>query len=170
LTPVPDVVHQTGERDLPAVRAAYAGAGLDARVEPFLHDMDREMRAADLVVCRAGATTLAEITAAGRAALLVPLPTATDDHQRKNADALARAGAADVLDQRELTGETLASRIATLLLDEARRRQLGEAARRAARPDAAAVIVDRILALAATRRGPGFERGAGPPRGTRERG
>jgi hypothetical protein len=72
------------------VREAYGRAGLDARVEPFLDAMDREMAAADLVVSRAGATTLAELTAAGRPAVLVPLPTATDDHQRKNAEALAR--------------------------------------------------------------------------------
>ena len=85
---------QTGERDLELVRDGYRRAGLEARVEPFLYAMDREMKAADLVVCRAGATTLAELTAAGRPAMLVPLPTATDDHQRKNAEVLARAGAA----------------------------------------------------------------------------
>jgi UDP-N-acetylglucosamine--N-acetylmuramyl-(pentapeptide) pyrophosphoryl-undecaprenol N-acetylglucosamine transferase len=77
------ITHQTGERDLEMVRDAYRRAGLDARVEPFLYEMDREMSDADLVICRAGATTLAEITAAGRAAILVPLPTATDDHQRQ---------------------------------------------------------------------------------------
>lgn len=155
LAPPPDVVHQTGERDLPLVRDGYRRAGLDARVEPFLHDMDREVRAADLVVCRAGATTLAEITAAGKPAVLVPLPTATDDHQRRNAEALARAGAAEVLEQRDLTGETMAARIAALLADAPRREALAEAARRAARPDAARVIVDRILSLAAA----GRERG-----------
>jgi UDP-N-acetylglucosamine--N-acetylmuramyl-(pentapeptide) pyrophosphoryl-undecaprenol N-acetylglucosamine transferase len=103
------VTHQTGERDLEMVREGYFGAGLAARVEPFLYAMDREMKAAQVVVCRAGATTLAEITAAGRAAVLVPLPTATDDHQRRNADVLARAGAADVIDQRELSGTRFAA-------------------------------------------------------------
>jgi UDP-N-acetylglucosamine--N-acetylmuramyl-(pentapeptide) pyrophosphoryl-undecaprenol N-acetylglucosamine transferase len=148
MVPSPDIVHQTGERDLAAVREAYRAAGLDVRVEPFLHDMDREMRAADLVVCRAGATTLAELTAAGRPAILVPLPTATDDHQRRNAQALARAGAADLLDQRELTGTTLADRIAALIGDVARRRSMAAAARQAAHPDAAALIAGRVVAMA----------------------
>ena len=84
------ITHQTGERDLELVRDGYRRAGLEARVEPFLFAMDREIKAADLVVCRAGATTLAELTAAGRPALLIPLPTAADDHQRKNAEVLVR--------------------------------------------------------------------------------
>ena len=93
----PQVTHQTGERDLAMVREGLARAGLAARVEPFLDRMDEEMSAANVIVCRAGSTTLAEIAAVGRAAILVPLPTATDDHQRKNAEALVerrRRGAA----------------------------------------------------------------------------
>ena len=117
LDPVPSITHQAGDRDLEAVREGYRRAGVDARIEPFLHDMDREMHEADLVVCRAGATTLAELMAMGKPALLIPLPTATDDHQRKNAEALARAGAAAVLEQRDLTGDTLAARIQALLQD-----------------------------------------------------
>jgi UDP-N-acetylglucosamine--N-acetylmuramyl-(pentapeptide) pyrophosphoryl-undecaprenol N-acetylglucosamine transferase len=148
--PLLAIVHQTGERDLERVREAYRRTGIDARVEPFLHAMDQEMRAADLIVCRAGATTLAELTAAAKPALLIPLPTATDDHQRKNAEALARQGAAEVLDQRALTGEILAARIDALLGDARRRETLADAARRAARPDAARIIADRIVALAAT--------------------
>src|SRR5438128_2198930 len=105
------LVHQTGEHDVEMVRTAYRAAGLQADVEPFLYDMGRQLGQADVVVCRAGATTLAEITAAGKAAILVPLPTATDDHQRKNAEALARVGAADMLVQSELTGGSLADRI-----------------------------------------------------------
>src|SRR6185503_8340052 len=97
-SPRVEVTHQTGERDLSMVREAYAAAGLASRVEPFLYEMDREMRAADVIVCRSGATTLAELTAAGRPAILIPLPTATDDHQRRNADALVRQGAARVID------------------------------------------------------------------------
>ena len=131
------VTHQTGATDLEFVRNGYRAAGLDARVEAFLDDMDREMAAADLIVCRAGATTLAEITAAGRPAILVPLPTATDDHQRKNAAALASIGAADVLDQRDLTGETLAARVSMLASGRrpparhgAARSRRGEAGRR----------------------------------------
>ena len=89
-------------------------AGLQADVEPFLFDMGRQLGQADVVVCRAGATTLAEITAAGKAAMLIPLPTATDDHQRKNAEALAAAGAAELLLQRDLTGAVLAARMLAL--------------------------------------------------------
>ena len=144
----PDIVHQTGERDLDVVRTAYQRAGLRAEVEPFLYDMGKRLHAADLVVCRAGATTLAELTAAGKPAILIPLPTATDDHQRRNAEALAAEGAADVLLQAEATGERLASRILALAGDATRRRQMAMAARGLARPDAARVIVDRALALA----------------------
>ena len=141
-------VHQTGEKDLEIVRDAFRRSGLEARVEPFFFEMDREMRRADLLVCRAGATTLAELTAAGRPAILIPLPTATDDHQRKNAEELRRAGAVEVIDQRELTGDRLADHILSLAADPARRRRMGEAAARLARPDAAARIVDHALKLA----------------------
>ena len=147
-----DVTHQTGPADLAAVRRAYEAAGLPGRVEPFFDEMDREMARADLVVCRAGATTLAEVTAAGRPALLVPLPTATDDHQRRNAEALVRAGAAEMLDQRDLTGASLAAAIQRLVDDPARRDHLAEHARALARPDAARAIAERILALAEGRR------------------
>lgn len=143
-----EITHQTGERDLVLVRDAYERAGVDARVEAFLYEMDREMSEADLVVARAGATTLSELAAAGRPAVLVPLPTATDDHQRKNAEAFARAGGAVVLEERGLTGERLAAEILALARDGARRRQMGEQARTLARPDAAARIADRVQALA----------------------
>jgi len=146
--PAPHVVHQTGERDLESVRTAYQQAGLQAEVEPFLFDMGRRLHAADLVVCRAGATTLAELTAAGKPSILIPLPTATDDHQRKNAEALAAEGAADVLLQNEATGEHLAARILALAADVLRRDRMSREARSLAKPDAARVIVDRALALA----------------------
>jgi UDP-N-acetylglucosamine--N-acetylmuramyl-(pentapeptide) pyrophosphoryl-undecaprenol N-acetylglucosamine transferase len=113
--------------------------------------MDREMSRADLLVCRAGATTLAELTAAGRPAILIPLPTATDDHQRKNADVLRRAGAVEVIDQRDLTRDVLAERILALAADPARRNEMAKAARQMAHPDAAARIVDRALLLAGDR-------------------
>jgi UDP-N-acetylglucosamine--N-acetylmuramyl-(pentapeptide) pyrophosphoryl-undecaprenol N-acetylglucosamine transferase len=141
------IAHQTGERDLETVRAAYRGAGLTAEVEPFFYDMAARLGRADLLVCRAGATTLAELTAAGRAAILIPLPTAADDHQRRNAMALAEAGAADVLLQQELTGRVLAGRVLALAADRPRRDRMAAAARALARPDAARVIVDRALAL-----------------------
>ena len=142
------LVHQTGERDLEMVRAAYREAGLQADVEPFLYDMGRQLGQADVIVCRAGATTLAEITAAGKAAVLIPLPTATDDHQRLNAEVLANAGAADLLVQRDLDGPVLAARVLALAGDRPRRERMAAAARTLARPDAARVIVDRALELA----------------------
>jgi UDP-N-acetylglucosamine--N-acetylmuramyl-(pentapeptide) pyrophosphoryl-undecaprenol N-acetylglucosamine transferase len=142
-----DITHQTGERDLEVVRRAYGNAGLTARVEPFLYAMDREMKVADVIVCRAGATTIAELTAAGRAAILIPLPTAADDHQRKNAEVLAREGAAELIEQKTLTGALLAERVMALARDSARRAAMAAAARRLARPDAAKVIVDRALEL-----------------------
>jgi UDP-N-acetylglucosamine--N-acetylmuramyl-(pentapeptide) pyrophosphoryl-undecaprenol N-acetylglucosamine transferase len=144
-----DLTHQTGERDVEMVRAAYRQAGLPAVVEPFLYDMGRQLGQADLIVCRAGATTLAEIAAAGKAAILIPLPTATDDHQRKNAEALAARGAAEVLLQPDATGDVLAARILGLAGDRARQQRMAASARTFARPDAARVIVDRALELIA---------------------
>jgi UDP-N-acetylglucosamine--N-acetylmuramyl-(pentapeptide) pyrophosphoryl-undecaprenol N-acetylglucosamine transferase len=141
------LTHQTGERDLEMVRSAYRQAGLMAEVEPFLYDMGRRFREADVIVCRAGATTLAEITAAAKPAILIPLPTATDDHQRKNADVLVNAGAAEILLQDEATGPVLAGRILALAADRDTRNRMGRAAGTLARPDAARVIVDRALEL-----------------------
>jgi len=141
------ITHQTGERDLDMVRDAYRRAGLDARVEPFLYTMDREIKAADLVISRAGATTIAELTAAGKPAVLVPLPTAADDHQRKNAELLRAAGAVEVIEQKDLTGERLAACVRSLTADATRLAQMSAAARRMAHPDAARLIVDRALAL-----------------------
>jgi UDP-N-acetylglucosamine--N-acetylmuramyl-(pentapeptide) pyrophosphoryl-undecaprenol N-acetylglucosamine transferase len=142
-----DITHQTGERDVEMVRRAYHDARVQARVEPFLFAMHREMTRADVVVSRAGATTIAELTAAGRASILIPLPTAADDHQKKNAEVLARSGAAEVIEQKELTGALLAERLLALASDPERRRRIEEAAKRFARPDAAKVIVDRGLEL-----------------------
>jgi UDP-N-acetylglucosamine--N-acetylmuramyl-(pentapeptide) pyrophosphoryl-undecaprenol N-acetylglucosamine transferase len=145
--PLVRVTHQTGERDVEMVRSAYRQAGFQAVVEPFLFDMGRQLGEADLIVCRAGATTLAEITAAAKPAILIPLPTATDDHQRRNAEALAAAGGAEVMLQNEVTGASLADRILTLAHDGEHRGRIATAAQKVARPDAARVIVDRALAL-----------------------
>jgi len=142
------ITHQTGERDVELVRQAYRKSGLEARVEAFVYDMDREMKAADFVICRAGATSLSELAAAGRPAILVPLPTATDDHQRRNAEVVARVGGADLLDEGELTGEELAKRILELARNRERRIRMERAIRTLARPDAAARIADRVWSLA----------------------
>jgi UDP-N-acetylglucosamine--N-acetylmuramyl-(pentapeptide) pyrophosphoryl-undecaprenol N-acetylglucosamine transferase len=141
------VTHQTGERDIGLVRDGYRRAGLEARAEPFLFDMADQMKAADLVVCRSGATTIAELTASGRPAIFIPLPTAADDHQRVNAEAVAAAGAAEVIPQAELTGVRLGARIVALAEDEPARQTMSAAARQLARPGAAAAIVDRLIAL-----------------------
>jgi UDP-N-acetylglucosamine--N-acetylmuramyl-(pentapeptide) pyrophosphoryl-undecaprenol N-acetylglucosamine transferase len=141
------LTHQTGERDLEMIRDAYRHAGLEADVQPFLYDMGRRIADADLIVCRSGATTLAEITAAGKAAILIPLPTATDDHQRRNAEALASAGAASLMPQAGMTGSSLARRILDLVADAGARARIAAAARALAKPDAARLIVDRALML-----------------------
>ncbi len=148
----PEITHQTGAADREMVEEAYRRAGLRARVEPFIDAMDREMKAADLVVCRAGATTIAEVTASARPAILVPLPGSTDDHQRRNAEQLSAAGAADMIEQGMLTGSLLAKRIAALMGDDSRRRAMAKAAWAFARPDAAKVIVERALELVESRR------------------
>lgn len=145
------LVCQTGSADLDLVLAAFRRSGLEGRVERFIDAMDREMSAAGLIVARAGATTLAEITAAGRPSILIPLPTATDDHQRHNAEALRAAGAAEVIEQKDMTGALLADRILALAGDRDRRRSMAAAARRLAKPDAAERIVDAVLALAERR-------------------
>jgi UDP-N-acetylglucosamine--N-acetylmuramyl-(pentapeptide) pyrophosphoryl-undecaprenol N-acetylglucosamine transferase len=145
------LTHQTGERDVEMVRTAYRQAGIQGEVEPFLYDMGRRLADADLIVCRAGATTLAEITAAGKAAILIPLPTATDDHQRKNAESLVTVGAAELLLQHEASGTALAARVLALAADAPRRQRIASAARALAKPDAARVIVDRALELAGRR-------------------
>ena len=142
------VVHQTGERDLETVREGYRRAGVQVRAESFLDTVAREMDEADVVISRAGATTLAELAASGRPAVLVPFPAATDDHQRKNALVLDRAGAAVLIDQKDLTPQGLAGVVGDLLDDADRRARMAAAMRTFAKPEAAACIVDRLIALA----------------------
>ena len=156
------IVHQASAANVPAVTARYAELGVNATVVPFLHDMARAYSTASLVVARAGATTLAELCAIGRASVLVPFPQAADDHQTKNAASLARAGAAVLLPQSELTPERLAAELVTLLDDDARRLAMASAARRRGRPDAAAAIVDDLSAwLGGESQRDGNERGEG---------
>jgi UDP-N-acetylglucosamine--N-acetylmuramyl-(pentapeptide) pyrophosphoryl-undecaprenol N-acetylglucosamine transferase len=146
------LVHQTGEADHERVVAAYARAGLTAEVLPFIDNMAERYAAADLIVCRAGATTLAELGIVGRPAVLVPFPHATHNHQEANARDVERQGAAICLPQQELTGDQLASLIAELEADPARRASMGEAMARLGRPDAAHVIAEGIWALGQARR------------------
>jgi UDP-N-acetylglucosamine--N-acetylmuramyl-(pentapeptide) pyrophosphoryl-undecaprenol N-acetylglucosamine transferase len=145
------VVHQAGARNLEETRAAYAAAGAPAeRIEvvPFVDDMAGTMAASQLLVSRAGAITLAEICAAGRGALLVPLAIA-EGHQGDNAALLARAGGAVVLAAADLAPEALAARLRCLLGDGERLAAMGRAARSLARPEAAAAIATRLEELAA---------------------
>jgi UDP-N-acetylglucosamine--N-acetylmuramyl-(pentapeptide) pyrophosphoryl-undecaprenol N-acetylglucosamine transferase len=149
-TGIVELVHQTGPRDVGMVRAEYERRGVPARVEAFLDPVVDAMRAADLIVCRAGATTLAELAALGRAAVLVPLPTAADDHQRRNAQVVAAAGAAAVVDEVGMTAAEFGRLVSALLSDAGRLAAMRAAMRQFARPDAAERIVDRALALAGT--------------------
>jgi UDP-N-acetylglucosamine--N-acetylmuramyl-(pentapeptide) pyrophosphoryl-undecaprenol N-acetylglucosamine transferase len=139
-----DIRHQTGERDFETVRAAYAESGLHASATPFIADMAAEYRMADLIVCRAGATTIAEVTACGKPCLFIPFPYAVDDHQRRNAEALLKKDACFLLLEKELTSEALAGMIRQLIADPELLRRTGDAARSLARLDAALIIVDEM--------------------------
>jgi UDP-N-acetylglucosamine--N-acetylmuramyl-(pentapeptide) pyrophosphoryl-undecaprenol N-acetylglucosamine transferase len=142
------VTHQTGQVDYATIKEAYAALPFEAEVTPFIERMDEAYAGADLVLCRAGATTLAELTAFGKAAILVPYPYAIYDHQRHNAQALQERGAAEMILDQELGGRVLAARIRVYLSDRKRMDSMAAAARTMGRPDAAARIVDECYALA----------------------
>ncbi|MCW8806669.1 MAG: glycosyltransferase, partial [Rhodanobacter sp.] len=145
----PEVLHQAGSRGLEEAREAYAKAGVEADVVPFIDDMAASYGWADLAVCRAGALTVAELTAAGLGALLVPFPHAVDDHQTRNAEALLEAGAAELIQESDLDIERLSLRLQSLLADRARLLTMAEAARVLAKPAAAAVIARACIEVAA---------------------
>ena len=134
------IIHQTGERDYNEVQSAYAQAAVSAEVYKFIDDMPGFFARADLVLCRSGASTVAEIAAAGKAAIFVPFPLAADDHQRRNAEALEQAKAAVVLEETKLDEVWLVDTICALLEEPARLAQMSEAARALAHPDAATDI------------------------------
>ncbi len=140
-----DIVHQTGDADLDRVRAAYAAAGVGARVFAFEPDLGPHYHWADLALCRAGALTLAELALAGLPALLVPYPYAADDHQRANARALEARGAATVLEDSDLDGAALAARLRAIAREPTALAEQARAAADAARPDAAARVADGVL-------------------------
>jgi len=145
----PEVWHQCGAKFTDAARAVYAQAGVDANVEPFIDDMAAAYAWADLVVCRAGALTLAELAAAGVGSVLVPFPFAVDDHQTANARAWVNAGAALLLPEKEANADCLAALLGDLLGDRTRLLALAQAARTLAKPDAAARIADVCIGVAA---------------------
>lgn len=145
------LVHQTGEADFPQVQAAFGAAGAAGEVQPFFGDMARRYREAHLLVCRSGASTVAEITVVGRGALLVPFSHAADDHQTANARTLAEAGAGVLLPEAVLDGHDLARRVLELAENPDRVVAMAAAAGRLGRPDAAARMAADALDLLARR-------------------
>ena len=144
------IVHQTGTAEFESVRDTFAQSGLAGEVVPFISDMPAAFAQADVVICRSGAGTTSELAAAGKPSILVPFPFAADDHQTRNAEAMANAGAACMLRDAELTGDRLVS----LLLEEvsAGLERMGDAARQLARPRAAARAAEILEEEAAGRR------------------
>ncbi|HZU23537.1 MAG TPA: undecaprenyldiphospho-muramoylpentapeptide beta-N-acetylglucosaminyltransferase [Terriglobales bacterium] len=141
------IMHQTGERDYESAQAAYLHVGVRAEVSPFIDNMPEAFARADLLLCRSGASTAAEVMAAGKPAIFVPFPQAADDHQMRNAEALARMNAAVVIRQADLAPATLTGAVSQLLGDPARLRAMGVAARQHAHPNAArdiATIAARV--------------------------
>jgi len=134
------LIHQTGERDYNDAQAAYRRSGVGAEVFPFIEDMPKMFARADLLMCRSGASTVAEVTAAGKPAIFIPFPHAADDHQLRNAEALARAGAAVLIAEKDLTSEGLVRVVRELLCDPARLARMSAASRKLAHPDAAREI------------------------------
>jgi UDP-N-acetylglucosamine--N-acetylmuramyl-(pentapeptide) pyrophosphoryl-undecaprenol N-acetylglucosamine transferase len=142
------VTHQTGEFDFEKLKEIYSRSVFsNADVRQYISNMVDEFAKADLVICRAGATTCAELSAAGKAAIMIPLPTAADDHQRKNAEALETAGAAKMILQRDLTGESLANEILDLINNREKITAMETATKKLARRDAAEATVDLIEEL-----------------------
>ena len=147
------IKHQTGAADFEKVKAAYAAAGWDenAEVRSYIDNMMQDFAEADLVICRAGATTTAELIAAGKASIMVPFPYAADDHQRKNAEALQSAGAARMIVQQELSGERLVKELNELIQTPEKLTQMEEASRSLAHGDAAVAATNLISELAGKR-------------------
>ncbi len=141
------ILHQTGSRQVEEMQKAYEQFGIQAEVKSFIVGMADAYADADLIICRAGATSLAEITAAGKAAVLIPYPWAADDHQLKNAQALAAEGAAVMIPERELSGAKLFGVVENLLQDAKKMRKIEENSLRVSKVDAAATIVDACVKL-----------------------
>ncbi|MDH5727187.1 MAG: hypothetical protein OEY60_17135, partial [Nitrospira sp.] len=141
------ITHQTGDADFERVSAAYRTLGIQAKIVPFLYDMPAVLRTADLVVARAGAMTIAELTACGRAAVLIPLPTAIYDHQMKNAREMEAAGGAIVLPQADVSGRKLVEMIVGILSNLTRLSAMQSNSLAMRRIDAGEVIVNECYAL-----------------------
>jgi UDP-N-acetylglucosamine--N-acetylmuramyl-(pentapeptide) pyrophosphoryl-undecaprenol N-acetylglucosamine transferase len=142
------VIHQTGERDYAGVEQDYQRRGLEGEIHPFIQEMAKAYREADLVIGRAGATTLFELAALGKPSILIPYPHAANRHQEKNAMTLVSEGGAEMIDQRQLTGQALAGVIVKYMDHPEDLSRMGERARRMAQPHAARMIVDQLLEMA----------------------
>lgn len=140
------IIHQTGKADHMEVGAAYTRLGLEAEVVPFIEAMREYYIVADLVICRAGAMTLAELTSLGKPAILIPYPYAVDDHQRANAEILVQAGAALMVLDTDLTPERMAEEIGALMVDRNKLTVMSQAALALGRPEATAAVVRECLA------------------------
>jgi len=149
LRPALRIKHQTGPADFEKVKTAYTAAGWNeqADVSSYIDNIMADFGAADLVICRAGATTTAELIAAGKASIMIPFPLAADDHQRKNAEALEAAGASKMILQQDLSGERLAKEITVVLKSPEELNRMEEASRKLAHGDAAVAVVDLIEKL-----------------------
>jgi UDP-N-acetylglucosamine--N-acetylmuramyl-(pentapeptide) pyrophosphoryl-undecaprenol N-acetylglucosamine transferase len=142
------IVHQTGERDYNDAATAYSALGGSVEAHRFIDDMPGYFARADLLVCRSGASTVAELAAAGKPAIFIPFSRAADDHQKRNAQALQRSGAAVMVEEVHLTRDALANAVTSLLQDPARLRKMGEAARKLSHPNAARDIAGMAARLA----------------------
>jgi UDP-N-acetylglucosamine--N-acetylmuramyl-(pentapeptide) pyrophosphoryl-undecaprenol N-acetylglucosamine transferase len=140
-------IHQTGPQDLEWVREEYAKRELSAEVEPFIYDMARAYAFSDLVICRAGATTLAELTACGKPAILVPFPFAAHNHQEKNALYMKKMGAAEMIGAKSLSGNTVAERIGEILSSAQKMKEMSRAMFSLGKKEAAELIIERCLSL-----------------------
>jgi UDP-N-acetylglucosamine--N-acetylmuramyl-(pentapeptide) pyrophosphoryl-undecaprenol N-acetylglucosamine transferase len=148
------IIHQTGESGCRATQSLYEKLAIDATVLPFLHDVPRQLQLADLVVCRAGGTTLAELAAVGAPAVLIPYPNAKNDHQRKNALFFAQAGAASIVEEPAAPGrldDALVEKLQPLFSDAEKRREMSVAMARLARPQAAADVADLVWSIVCSR-------------------
>src|SRR5215470_10574892 len=141
------VIHQTGERDYNDVQAAYSQAGISAEVSAFIDNMPQAFAQADLLLCRSGASTVAEITAAGKPAIFVPFPRAADDHQRRNAEAIVEAGAGVLIPEVELTPQKLAQTVTELLSNPGRLQEMAAKARTLGHRDAAVEMAEMAFSL-----------------------
>jgi UDP-N-acetylglucosamine--N-acetylmuramyl-(pentapeptide) pyrophosphoryl-undecaprenol N-acetylglucosamine transferase len=142
------IVHQTGAREIEEIQAEYAAHGVEVEAVAFIDEMPQRFADADLIVCRSGASTVAEIAAAGKCALFVPFPGAADDHQLRNAELLAREGAALLIAENELTAERFVAEVSALLGDPQRMAAMGAKAKTLAHPDAVARIVEMAISAA----------------------